>query len=102
METLLLTERSITATHSIEVITLEGELDIKEVKNLGYELRSFFARGQYRIVLDFEDLTYISSAGLGLLFSAAQEARKNKGDIKISNASPDICKIFDLVELSGS
>src|SRR5258708_31569060 len=77
-------------THTgITVVTLEGVLDINNVDSLENVLRDLLTKRQYRIVLNLEKLTYLSSAGIGVLLSSIKEVRKNGGDIKISNTPPD-------------
>jgi len=43
------------------------------------------------------DLNYISSAGLGVFMGFIEEIREKKGDIKLSNMSDKVFKVFDLL-----
>lgn len=47
------------------------------------------------IVMDLEDLTYISSAGLRVLLST-QKFLRGKGDLVIRNANPEILAVFEM------
>jgi anti-sigma B factor antagonist len=43
------------------------------------------------------DLDYISSAGLGVFMGFIEEVREKGGDIKLSNLSQKVYKVFDLL-----
>ena len=47
--------------------------------------------------MNFEDLAYISSAGLGVFMAYVESIRENKGDIKLTNMSDKVYNIFDLL-----
>lgn len=101
MERLILTARVALSNSLVTVIDIEGVLDINTVGDFEAMLQDLFKKKQYKIVLNLKQLTYISSAGFGVLMSNIKDVRKNKGDIKIVNVSSDIYKVFDLLELPG-
>ncbi|MCH7620037.1 MAG: STAS domain-containing protein, partial [Candidatus Marinimicrobia bacterium] len=53
--------------------------------------------GRYKLVLNFKELEYISSAGLGVIMGNIEEIRSHDGDIKLSDMSEKIFRVFDLV-----
>jgi len=79
---------------SVTVVDIEGVLDINTVGEFETVLQDLFKKKQYKIVLNMKKLTYISSAGFGVLMSVIKDVRKNRGDIKIANVSSDIYKVF--------
>jgi|ERR1700733_7351476 anti-sigma B factor antagonist len=101
MERLVLTSRGALSNNLVTVVDIEGVLDINTVSDFETLLQDLFKKKQYRVVLNMKQLTYISSAGFGVLMSIIKDVRKNKGDIKIVNVSSDIYKVFDLLELPG-
>lgn len=101
MDRLVLTSRQAMTNTSVTVVDIEGVLDINTVSDFETVLQDLFKKKQYKIVLNMKKLTYISSAGFGVLMSIIKDVRKNRGDIKISNVSPEIYKVFDLLELPG-
>jgi anti-anti-sigma factor len=86
---------------AVSIVKLEGSLDINNVEEFERTLEKLFKERRYKIVLNLEKLTYISSAGIGVLMSIIKEVRKNRGDIKIANVVTDVYKVFDLLELPG-
>jgi len=101
MERLVIGSRSAMANTAVTVVDIEGVLDINTVSEFEAILQELFKKKQYKIVLNMKKLTYISSAGFGVLMSIIKDVRKNRGDIKIANITPEIFKVFDLLELPG-
>jgi anti-sigma B factor antagonist len=101
MERLVIGSRAAMANTSVTVVDIEGVLDINTVSEFEAILQELFKKKQYKIVLNMKKLTYISSAGFGVLMSIIKDVRKNRGDIKIANITPEIFKVFDLLELPG-
>lgn len=52
---------------------------------------------KYKIILNFKDLNYISSAGLGVLMGFIEEVRDNGGDFKLVGLTQKVHKIFNLL-----
>ena len=101
MERLALNSRGALSNNAVTVVDIEGVLDINTVSDFETLLQDLFKKKQYKLVLNMKQLTYISSAGFGVLMSIIKDVRKNRGDIKIANVSSDIYKVFDLLELPG-
>jgi anti-sigma B factor antagonist len=101
MEKLILVSRDALSNSAVKIIDIEGVLDINTVGNFETLLLDLFKKRQFKIVLNMKQLTYIYSAGFGVLMSIVGDVRKNKGDIKIVNVSPDIYRVFELLELPG-
>ena len=48
-------------------------------------------------MVNCSELSYISSAGLGVLMQFIEDVRRNEGDIKLSNMSTRVYNVFDLL-----
>lgn len=75
-------------------VALEGRLDTTTAPQLETELKAALD-GADNLVLDFEKLEYISSAGLRVLLSA-QKMMSKKGGMKILHVSDVIMEIFEV------
>ncbi len=81
----------------VSTLYLEGFLDAHTAPELEAQLEKLIEEGRYQIVVNFKDLNYISSAGLGVFMGYIETIRSNGGDIKMSNMSPKIYRVFDLL-----
>lgn len=82
---------------SAEVIYLNGFLDAHTAPELEKEISTIISQGQNRIVVNFRDLEYISSAGLGVFMVFIEEVRAQEGDIKLAAMKPKVFTVFDLL-----
>ncbi|MEX0684530.1 MAG: STAS domain-containing protein [Balneolales bacterium] len=82
---------------SIEILELKGELDAHTASELEKAIQEMIALKKYRIVVSFKNLEYISSAGLGVFMAYIEEVRSLGGDIKLTNMSPKVFNVFDLL-----
>ena len=81
----------------ISIINLKGFLDAHTAPTLENNFTELINSNKYKIVVNFEDLAYISSAGLGVFMAYIESIRDNRGDIKFTNMSDKVFNIFDLL-----
>lgn len=81
----------------VHILELKGYLDAHTSPQLENILQKLLNEGKYKIVVNCKDLNYISSAGLGVFMAFIEDVRKHNGDIKLSNMSPKVYNIFDLL-----
>lgn len=79
-------------------LALEGRLDTTTAPQLENELKQSLPETT-ELVLDFEKLEYISSAGLRVLLSA-QKVMNKQGKMVIRNVCADIMEIFEITGFS--
>jgi anti-sigma B factor antagonist len=84
-------------TASINVLDLKGYLDAHTAPDLEKAFQNLLDEKKYKIIVNCADLTYISSAGLGVFMAYIEDVRKNQGDIKLSNMSAKVFNVFDLL-----
>jgi anti-sigma B factor antagonist len=82
---------------SVNVIELKGYLDAHTAPRLEEALQGLVDSRRFNIIVNCRDLSYISSAGLGVFMAFIEDVRKNKGDIKLTNMSPKVYNVFDLL-----
>lgn len=82
---------------SIVVLNIKGYLDAHTAPMLEHELQSLIDEEKYNIVVNFKDLIYISSAGLGVFMGFIEDIRNNGGDIKLTSMTSKIFRVFDLL-----
>ncbi len=88
---------SVLSKGKISVINLNGYLDAHTAPTLENNFTQLIDEKCYNIVVNFEELAYISSAGLGVFMAYIEKIRENNGDIKLSNMSEKVYNIFDLL-----
>ena len=84
-----------TVNEDVTDIALVGRLDTTTAPDLEKELKELFEQGTSQLSLNFEQLDYISSAGLRVLLFAQKSLSEN-GKMTIRNVKPEIMEVFDI------
>lgn len=85
---------------AIQVIKVEGYLDSSTFDQLQEHLQSLIDANKFLLIVEFGQLNYISSAGLGVLMGMLKEVRRNGGDLKLANMSSKVRNLFDMLGFS--
>ncbi len=82
---------------SVAILYIKGYLNTHTAQDLENAFQELVDARKYSIVINFRDLNYIGSAGLGVFMGFIEDVRKNGGDIKLTNMKPKIYRVFDLL-----
>ncbi|MEK7726995.1 MAG: STAS domain-containing protein [candidate division KSB1 bacterium] len=82
---------------AVSALRLKGFLDAHTASDLERAIQKLLDEKRFRIIVNFKELTYISSAGLGVFMGFIEEVRSNGGDIKLTSMNPKIFRVFDLL-----
>lgn len=82
---------------SFKVLKLRGELDAHTASQLEQALQNLIDENEINIIVNFDQLNYIASAGLGVFMAYIEEVRENGGDIKLTNMNDKVYNVFDLL-----
>ncbi len=79
------------------VIKIQGYLDAHTSPILENTISDAIKNDENQIIVDFEHLDYISSAGFGVFMEFIEEVREKEGDIVLVKMSDKIHKLFELL-----
>lgn len=82
---------------TVNVVELGGYLDAHTAPQLENVFSDLIKSKRFNVVVNFEQLNYISSAGLGVFMAFIETMRENSGDIKLAAMKPNVFNIFDLL-----
>jgi anti-sigma B factor antagonist len=85
----------------VAVISARGFIDTTTAPELEKKLEEQLALSKYKIVVDLQNIDYVSSAGWGVFVSEIREIRENNGDLVLVNMSPDVYDVYELMEFSS-
>lgn len=78
-------------------LLLNGSLDSETAPSLQQSLGSI-DESIKAIIFDMKNLRFISSAGLRIIFSTLKKQKAKGGKVAISNMSPGVKKVFEIVK----
>jgi anti-sigma B factor antagonist len=83
----------------LSILSLGGRLDAESKCELEKELRDLIDAGDRSILIDMEDLSYISSAGIALILSIRKELAES-GSLALARLQSFVKKVFEAAELN--
>ncbi len=84
---------------SLSVYKIIGRIDPETAVEFENTMR-LFQKQEKNILLDFSQIAYINSFGIGILVDTQKNIVKNNGTIKICGLSESIKKIFQITYLT--
>jgi anti-anti-sigma factor len=88
-------------TSAVTVIAVAGEIDISNCAELRRELAELISRNSAdRVALDLRKLTFLGSAGIGVLLHGRELVRRQGGRLEITHAHENVRQVLDLSGLT--
>jgi len=89
-------EITVTDASGVKVIRIEGHLDTQTSPDAQAQLAQLIDQGATKLIVNFEKLDYISSAGLRVLLKAAKQLKGNSGELRICSLNEVVQEVFDI------
>lgn len=80
-------------------VRIAGTLDADAAPVVAQEFERLFEQGHVDFVVDLDQITVISSAGVGCLIAGVGQARDEGGDARIDSMSDVARHVFDMLDL---
>jgi anti-sigma B factor antagonist len=79
----------------VALVQPEGFINAHTVRQFESTLEELVHAGRFTILVDCQDLNYISSAGLGAIMGLIEPIRENGGDILLCGLQRNVYSIFE-------
>ncbi len=84
--------------NNIVIVDLGGYVDQTNCHQVEKVISDILKSSKLKIIFDFTELIYMSSAGWGIFVGEIKMVRDLGGDIKISSMSPEVYEVFQMLE----
>jgi anti-anti-sigma factor len=84
----------------IFVVELEGRMDTNTSPEFQKEIEAYYSKQGFNMILDFDKLDFVSSAGLRVLLLIQKKSKALSGSLVIKNVKPEIQEVFDMTGFS--
>lgn len=81
------------------VAKLNGRLDTVAAQQISDAVAPVLENAAGNIVLDCEDMPFISSSGLRIFLKIRKEVAAQGGTMKVMNVNPDVMQVFKMTKL---
>jgi anti-anti-sigma factor len=87
---------SVKTAKEVKVLAFEGSLDTQTSPDAQTQLTQLMEGGDKKILVNFEKLHYISSAGLRILLATAKQLKTADGELRICDLNEVVKEVFDI------
>ncbi len=87
---------SVKTAKEVKVLAFEGSLDTQTSPDAQTQLTQLMEGGDKKILVNFEKLHYISSAGLHILLATAKQLKTADGELRICDLNEVVKEVFDI------
>jgi anti-sigma B factor antagonist len=84
----------------IEIVTVEGEIDIYTAPRLRELLIDLAAKGNYQLIVNLDKVAFLDSTGLGVLVGSLKRVRPHDGSLDLVCTQKQILNIFRITGLT--
>jgi anti-sigma B factor antagonist len=84
----------------IEVVTVEGEIDIYTAPRLRELLIDLAGKGRCQLIVNLDKVAFLDSTGLGVLVGGLKRVRPHDGSLDLVCTQERILKIFKITGLT--
>ncbi len=91
---------SVSEVEAVTIVMFDGRLDTNTAPDALTRLDGLIGGGKTNILVDFSDLDYISSAGLGVVLATGKRLWSSGGNLRFCNLNETVRDIFDMSGLS--
>jgi len=82
--------------HRVTIVRPTGFVDAETAKTLAEALNGQLQAGNLSLVVDLDQLDYMSSAGLRVLLAVLKDARRQGGDLRLANARAEVLQVLEM------
>jgi anti-sigma B factor antagonist len=91
-----ITEKIIEEVH---IISISGRIDTITSKDLEAKLNEAIEKREEKIIINLENVDYISSVGLRVLLTALKRQKDNQGSLPLASLQPFVQNVFKMTGL---
>jgi anti-sigma B factor antagonist len=80
------------------IVKLTGYVDHSNSREVEQVISDILDSGKIKIIFDFSELVYMSSAGWGVFVGEIKSVRENGGDIKLAAMTSEVSEVYQILE----
>jgi len=87
--------------NGVEIFSVNGSLDSNTSPEFESRIYTTLENGQKRLVLNLENLEYISSAGIRVMLKTTKDLKRMDGNIVLCSLQDYVKEVFDIAGFDG-
>lgn len=86
----------ISESQDIHILAFEGNLDTGTSPDAESAINELIDSGAQKLLINFDQLNFIASAGLRVLLATAKKLQATGGELRICSLNPTVQEVFDI------
>ena len=87
--------------NEVEIFSIKGSLDSNTCSELETRITEVLESGHRKLILNLEDLEYISSAGIRVMLKTTKDLKRMEGNIVLCALQDYVREVFDIAGFDG-
>ncbi len=88
-------------TDGIQIFSVKGSLDSNTSPELETQIYTALEGGQRKLILNLENLDYISSAGIRVMLKTTKDLKRMEGKVVLCALQDYVREVFDIAGFDG-
>ncbi len=88
-------------TNGVEIFKIKGSLNSNTSPEFETLIYKSLENGQRKLILNLEDLDYISSAGIRVMLKTTKDLKRMDGNIVLCSLQDYVREVFDIAGFDG-
>lgn len=84
----------------VKIVRFDGMIDTVTAADAEAALMQLLSEGHNKILLNFEQLSYINSIGLRVILMVAKHLKRSEGELRICSLNEPVREVFDITGFS--
>lgn len=85
----------------VKIVRFDGMIDTVTAADVEAALSQLLSEGANKILLNFEQLSYINSIGLRVILVVAKQLKRSEGKLRICSLNEPVREVFDITGFSS-
>ena len=85
----------------VKIVRFNGMIDTVTASDAEAALMQVLADGHNKLLLNFEQLSYINSIGLRVVLMVAKQLKHSSGELRICSLNEPVQEVFDITGFSS-
>lgn len=86
--------------NDVVVIDVEGEINFENAEILREKINELCEKNKTKIVINLQNLKYMSSAGMSVLVHGLKRTRQKNGDLRIAHLNSKMRRVFLITQFT--
>jgi anti-sigma B factor antagonist len=83
----------------VKILAVEGDIDLNSSPIMREKFEELIKKNTSKIIINFQNVSYIDSSGLATVIEMLQRLKKNQGQLRLSNLPEKIKNLFEITKI---